>query len=414
MRTFMRAVSGRHHTDVPAGKQPSRHAIAVPHRGPVPLSRHALDGMRPGLSISHDRLVTPNTARQCRRHRRQQQQHGRPREGTPRLLKRLSLLVAGLIAAGAANAEPVLIRLSYVVLVANWALLLEVKKDFAQHWGKSYVMEAVRFQGTPPMITALANNEIELGDLAYSSFGLAVPNAGLEDLRVIGDEFQDGVPGYYSNEFFVRKDSGINKIEDLKGKVIAINAIGSGVDVAMRAALKTHGLVDKKDYTVIEAPFPTMAALLKDKKADMVAAVLPFSLSPVLKEEGKRLFDQTEGIGRSQFVFWAARKPFIDKNRAAMVDFMDDMIRIERWYLDPKNHDEVAKIASGLLKVPPERFGWLFAKQDSYRDPNSKPDLDSLQRNVDICADLGIFRAKFDVKKYSDLSIVEEAAKRVK
>ena len=187
-----------------------------------------------------------------------------------RLLKTLPLLVAGLFVATVANAEPVKIRLSYVVPVANWAPLLEAKKDLAQHWGKSYVMEAVRFQGTPPMITALANNEIEIGDLAYSSFGLAVQNAGLDDLRVIGDEFQDGVPGYYSNEFFVRKDSGINKIEDLKGKVIAINAIGSGVDVAMRAALKKHGLVDKKDYTVIEAPFPTMAALLKDKKADMV------------------------------------------------------------------------------------------------------------------------------------------------
>jgi len=332
-----------------------------------------------------------------------------------RVLRSLALLVAaGMLAAGAARAEPVKIRVAYVVPVANWAPLIEAKKDLAQHWGKSYVMEAVRFQGTPPMITALANNEIEIGDLAYSSFGLAVQNAGLDDLRVVGDEFQDGVPGYYSNEFFVRKDSGIDKIEDLKGKVIAINAIGSGVDIAMRAALKKHGLIDKKDYTVIEAPFPTMAALLKDKKADLISAVLPFSLNPVLKEEGKRLFDSTEGVGRSQFVFWAARKPFLEKNRAAMVDFMEDVIRIERWYLDPKNHDEVASIASGMLKVPPERFGWLFTKQDSYRDPDARPDLDALQRNVDTCADLGIFRAKFDVKKYADLSIVEEAAKRVK
>jgi NitT/TauT family transport system substrate-binding protein len=331
-----------------------------------------------------------------------------------RILRSLPLLIAGLLLAGAARAEPVKIRLAYVVPVANWAPLFEAKKDLAKHWGKSYLMEAVRFQGTPPMITALANNEIEIGDLAYSSFGLAVQNAGLDDLRVIGDEFQDGAPGRYSNQFFVRKDSGINKIEDLKGKVIAINAIGSGVDIAMRAALKKHGLIDRKDYTVIEAPFPTMAALLKDKKADLISAVLPFSLNPMLKQEGKLLFDQTEGIGRSQFVFWAARKPFLDKNRAAMVDFMEDMIRIERWYLDPKNHDEVAKIASSFLKVPPERFGWLFTQQDYYRDPDAKPDLGALQRNVDICADLGIFKAKFDVKKYSDLSIVEEAAKRVK
>ena len=38
-----------------------------------------------------------------------------------------------------------------------------------------------------------------------------------------------------------------------------------------------------------------------------------------------------------------ARKSFIDKNRAAMVDFFEDMLRVVRWYLDPKNHDEAVR-----------------------------------------------------------------------
>ncbi|MGE0627561.1 MAG: ABC transporter substrate-binding protein [Hyphomicrobiaceae bacterium] len=324
---------------------------------------------------------------------------------------------AGIVLLGSsvgADAEPLKIRNAYVVPVANWAPILASKKDLARHWGKSYVMEAVRFRGTPPMITALANNELEIANLAYSTLGLAIQNARLDDLRVIADEFQDGVPGYFSNQYFVRKDSGINSIKDLKGKVLATNAIGSGIDIAMKAALKKNGLIDKRDYTVIEAPFPTMAALLKDKKADLVSAVIPFSLSPVLKEHGKVLFDQTAGLGRSQFVFWVMRKSFIDKNRAALVDFMEDVLRIQRWYLDPKNHAEAAKIASGFLKVPPERFGWLFTKADYYRDPNGKPDLAALQRNVDTVAELGFFKSKLDVKKYADLSLVEEAVKRLK
>jgi NitT/TauT family transport system substrate-binding protein len=326
----------------------------------------------------------------------------------------LTLISAAAVTAGVAHAEPVKIRNAFVVPVANWAPMLEAKKDLARHWGKSYVMEAVRFRGTPPMITALANGELEIANLAYSTLGLAIQNAGLTDLRVIADEFQDGAPGYYSNQFFIRKDSGINKIEDLKGKVLAINAEGSGIDIAMKAALKKHGLVVKRDYTVIEAPFPTMAAMLKDKRADMVAGVPPFSFSPVFKDIAKVLFDQTEGLGRSQFVFWTIRKPFIDKHRAALVDFMEDVLRIERWYLDPKNHAEVAKIASGFLKVPPERFGWLFTKQDYYRDPNGMPDLEALQRNVNVVADMGFIKSSIDVKKFADLSIVQEAAQRLK
>ena len=141
---------------------------------------------------------------------------------------------------------------------------------------------------------------------------------------------------------------------------------------------------------------------------------MPFSLNPVLKQNGKVLFEQKDGLGRSQFIFWVMRKSFIDKHRAAVVDFMEDVLRIERWYLDPKNHDEVAKIASGFLKVPPERFGWLFTQQDYYRDPNGLPDLAALQHNVDAAADLGVFKPGLIVIKYADLSIVKEAAARLK
>src|SRR4029079_14051718 len=116
-----------------------------------------------------------------------------------------------------------------------------------------------------------------------------VQNAGISDLRVVADGFRDGVPGYFSNQFFVRKDSGIAKIEDLKGKVLVTNAVGAGVDIAMKAGLKKHGLIDKRDFTVIEAPFPTMSAMLNETKADLATAVMPFGLTPLLHYIGHAL-----------------------------------------------------------------------------------------------------------------------------
>ena len=67
---------------------------------------------------------------------------------------------------------------------------------------------------------------------------------------MIADDFQDGVDGYYSNEFDVLTDGPIRKVEDLKGKVVATNAGGSAVDVAMRAMLHKHGLESNRDYTI--------------------------------------------------------------------------------------------------------------------------------------------------------------------
>src|SRR5262245_26550850 len=102
-----------------------------------------------------------------------------------RSLKTIFVLLAMVAATGAAHAQPLLIRNSYVVPVSNWAPLLVAKKDLAKHWGRSYNMEAVRYQGTPQMITALANGELEFANLAYSTLGIAVTNAGISDLRVI-------------------------------------------------------------------------------------------------------------------------------------------------------------------------------------------------------------------------------------
>jgi len=322
--------------------------------------------------------------------------------------------VLALGAISTAQAEPLKIRGSWVAPVANWASIWLEKKDLAVHFGQSYVFESSRYAGTPPMITAMANNELEIGDLAYSTLPIAIENAGMDDLRVVADEFQDGAPGYRADDFQVLTDGPILKVEDLKGKVIATNAAGSGVDVATRAMLRKHGLEANRDYTIVEAPFPGMRAMLAEKKVDIIPTVLPFALDPELKKIAHPLFSITDAIGVSQFAMWAMRKPFIDKNRAAIVDFMEDTMRIERWYLDPKNHDAVAEIASRITKQPPERFGWLFTKADYYRNPDMRPDLDALQKNVDMTKDLGFVKASFDVKAHSDLSLIEEAAKRLK
>ncbi len=326
-----------------------------------------------------------------------------------------SLCALGLIgAATVSRAEPVKIRMAWVVPIANWASILLEKKDLMQHLGKSYTLETVRFRGTPPMITALANNEVEVASLAYSSFPIAVVNAGLDDLKIIADEFQEGVPGYYTDKYWVHKDSGINKVEDLKGKVVGTNAAGSAVDVAIRAMLHKHGLEPNRDYTFLEGPLPAMPAMLLQKKVDLIPAVLPFALNPKLKEGARPLFTQADATGKTDMIIDCARKSFIKAHRAAMVDFMEDWLRVTHWYLDPKNHAEVAKIASKITKAPPERFGWLFTKNDNYRDPNMMPDLEALQNNVDTVKELGFVKKHVDVKAHSDLSLLKDAIARVK
>ena len=319
-----------------------------------------------------------------------------------------------LLAQGASRAEPVKIRVSWIAPLSNWASLLLEKKDLARHMGQSYVLEPVRYSGTPQQITALANNELEVANLAYTTLPIAIHNAGLSDLRVIADELQDGIPGYYSQEYMVLKDGPVQRIEDMKGRVMAINAAGGAVDIAMRKMLRTKGLEPNRDYVQIEAPLPSMRAILADKKADMVPLVVPFSFDPELRRIAKPLFLNSDVMGVTQLLFWAARKSFIDKNRAAMVDFMEDTLRITSWFLDPKNHAEVIAIASRVTKQPPERLGWVFTEKDYHHAAGMRPDLVALQRNVALVKELGLTDKDTEVSKYSDLSLLDDAAKRLK
>ena len=322
--------------------------------------------------------------------------------------------LASPIGLAVAQPGPLKIRLGWVVVPASIAPLVLEKKDILKHFGQSYVAEATRFEGTPPVITALASGELDIGPLAFSSFALAIQNAHMDDLRIIADEIEDGVPGYASNEFMVLKDGPLKTVADLKGKVLATNAMGSAVDIAMRAMLRRSGLEANKDYTIVEAPFPAMRAMLAEKKADLISAVPPFSLDPELRNMARTLFTQKDAFGVTQLTMWTARTPFIEKNRAALVDFMEDTVRAIRWYIDPVNHQEAIDIVARLNKTQSARVSWAFTERDQYRSPNGTPNLEALQKNIEEQKKVGFLKDDIDVRKYSDLSMVEEATKRLR
>ena len=329
----------------------------------------------------------------------------------------LAAAAAAILALGlqARADEPLKVRISWVVPIGNWASIIYEKKDLMKHYGKSYVAEPFHFQSTPQLITALAAGELEIADLAYSTFAISVENAGMTDLRVIADESRDGFDGHQSGEYVVLKDGPVKTIADLKGKVLATVGVGAALDIPMRAILRKHGLEDKRDYTVVEAAFPNMGAMLADHKIDFMPTVAPFKFDPRLQSISRPLFTVSEALGGpSDFIIWVARAGYIEKHRAALVDLMEDAVRAARFFTDNENREEVLKIAAKVSGAPISRLGYVLTKEDPYRDPNMMPDLPSLQRAIDVQHDVGLLKTRLDVQKYADLSLVKEAAARIK
>lgn len=325
-----------------------------------------------------------------------------------------SILLA-LSTAPAFASDPIKIRISWVSAPSDFPPLFMEKPDLMTRSGQSYTVEAVQFPGTPQSIAALASGDLDIALLTFSSFPFAIQNAKLDDLRVIGDEFTDGAQGNYSAEFLVLKDGPIKDIKDIKGKNVALNMRGGGTDIAMRAITKKHGLDEKRDFTAVEVGFANMKAALLEKNADLVGLGRPaLSADPELRAAARTLFTQRDALGPTAQVIWVARKGFLEKNHAAMVDFMADALRSRRFYIDPKNRKEAVDIVSRVTKQPREQIApWLFTKDDFYRSPDGVPDLAVLQRNIDRMVELGFLKTGIDVKKFQDLTIVKEAGTRL-
>jgi NitT/TauT family transport system substrate-binding protein len=332
-------------------------------------------------------------------------------------MQRRELLAAAAIAAAfprALRAEaPLAIKLGWAITPAQLPPIIFANPGILKHYGRSYTVDLVYFRGSAPQITALASGDLQIAALAFSSFALAIQNAHMTDLRAIGDLYQDGVDGYYSSQYLVRADSPIKSVDDLKGRLIATNGFGGAIDMAMRKRLRDDHLEDKRDFHVIEVQFPAMPAMLDEGKVDMAGMVAPFSLDQVKQGRARSLFTIKDAMGVTQTTLLAARAPFIAKNRAALVDFVEDLQIGTRWLLDPANREASLALVAKVTKQPASDFAsWAFTHDDYFRDPAVRPNLTALQSNIRVQTELGFLKADVDVPRFADLSLVEDAVKR--
>jgi sulfonate transport system substrate-binding protein len=314
----------------------------------------------------------------------------------------------------AASAEPLALRIGWATAPTHMQSLIdELQKrhpEIFHHFGKSYTAEGVRFRGSTPQIQALA-----IGDLSIAAFGppalaLAINNAKL-DVRMVADVFQDGVPGTSSIHYVVLANSPVRKVEDLKGRKVGTNAIGSFGDSAMRVMLHKHGISDS-DITSVETDFGTMPAMLDDGKVDMIN-LLPRYEHFVTEGKYRVLFRAVDGEGRIQAQIWAMRADFIAAHRPALVDFFEDHIRAVHFLLEPANHAEAVAIAQLVTKLPPQDLEYMYTAADTYHAPDALPDIAGTQRAIDNEVKLGIITKGLTVSPdYVDLSLVKEANQR--
>ena len=282
----------------------------------------------------------------------------------------------------------------------------------AKNNGKSYKVEMNSFRGSAAQLAALASGDIDIAALAYSTFAGGIVN-GKQPIVAIADLCRDGP--WFSNVFAVLDNSPVKSIADLKGKVIAINARGGSVDMAVRHMLNRNGLKPDTDVTIVEMGFGAMEAVLREGRATL-SVFDPALWARVQQKGGVRpLFYQRDAQGTEQFLLYAVKADFAKKNRAVLVDWLEDYLRGVNWLFDPANNDAAVQKAATLTKQDPALLKlWAFQEgKDWYHDPKGKLDVKAFQQNVDMLTQFNILSRSLTVADHIDESLVEEAAGRL-
>jgi len=302
-------------------------------------------------------------------------------------------------------------------------LFKKLLMDRAEEWMQE-ADEKLRGTGVRCFVSGANDDFFEIDDVIARSEVVEDPNGTVIELEggfeLMGMGYGNPTPwacprDIPEDELAERIDKAAAGVKNMDRAIFSLHVppLGSGLDIALRYILRKHNLEEKRDYTDVEINFPNMKAALGEHKVDLVSAVLPFMYDPELVKIGRTLFEQGAEIGPSELLMWASRTGYIQKNRAALVDLMEDVLRMQRWYFDPVNHQQAIAIVAKITKQPPEALDWVFSKRDFYRNPNGRPDLQAVAANLKMEKELGYLKTDIDVPKYADLSIVDDASKRL-
>ncbi|MEK7444069.1 MAG: ABC transporter substrate-binding protein [candidate division NC10 bacterium] len=242
------------------------------------------------------------------------------------------------------------VRLAYLQL--GWAATEIIhKEDLLGRYGWSAEYSIV--PGAPgPLLNQLAAKNVDAIDM---SFALAAK------------AFEDGVPLKVTGvatavlgAIVARKDAGLTRVEDLRGKKVAA-IVGTSTFFDIRAlTLKGYGLDLQKDTQLVTATAPPdMVTMLGKKDVDAIIAWQPITDLVVFRGEGVYLAKQIDlwrkATGRQSgfpvHVCYLASTEFIQKHPSFPKDLNDaQRDAVDIWYNQPARAMEIVAEVTRLPK----------------------------------------------------------------
>lgn len=246
------------------------------------------------------------------------------------------------------------------------ALLGRATSEFEKNTATK--VEWTAFNAGASVMEALLANELDLAYVGPSPALNAYVRSKGRVLRVIAGAASGGVA------LVVRKDAGIRRPTDLKGKRVAVPGLGNTQDVALRSWLKLKGL-DTRGVQVMPIKNPEIFTLFQRKELDAAWVPEPWA-TRLIQEAGGALFVDERDLwpeGRFPVTLLVVRTDFLAENRALVKRFVATHVDLTEAII--RKPDEAKRtINTQLAKLmgkplPEPLLNEAFARISATHDP---------------------------------------------
>ncbi|HMF48360.1 MAG TPA: ABC transporter substrate-binding protein [Candidatus Saccharimonadales bacterium] len=205
---------------------------------------------------------------------------------------------------------------------------------------------------------------------------------------------------------------GINGYADLKGKILAADAVTTGYAVVAMAILKKHGLEWKRDYEVKSFGNTTARADAMNR-GDASGAMMSMPEEEIQKRGFKVLAKSEDYVKNYARGLGATRREWASANEDLVVRFNRAMIRATDWLQDAKNKDEAIQLMLGETKNNRGRAEAMFAQALSPTmglTPRSRIDMEGIRTVIELREIAGLMKAPVPKpEKYVDERFYKKA-----
>ena len=207
---------------------------------------------------------------------------------------------------------------------------------------------AVEIQNTPnsdEQRAGLASGKFEIVHAAVDNAVAMVESAQQDVMIVCG-----GDAGM--NDFMVRAE--INSMDDLRGKLLAVDAPNTAYALAAKKILKRHGLIENRDYSVRLAggTGPRSAAMVADPQLAAGMINPPFSFS-VREKRLKSLSSQFDLLGPYQATGAFVMRAWGQANAAVLERYLSAYIEGQRDVMNSSRRVEMIALLTSSFKLSP-------------------------------------------------------------